>query len=101
MFGSLTINPRKCGASKERAMKIIKRGKKPKKPAWTKKFKCGECGAILLIEKKDIYLGSTEYCPAFRCPCCDVEHKARFLPVPFEVTQYYYEWKLKNKKKDK
>lgn len=66
-------------------MKIIKPGRD--QAGWAKEYVCtgagnggGGCGAILLVEEKDLYqtsrsdyLGDTDYYVTFKCCSCGVE----------------------------
>lgn len=63
-------------------MRVLKEG-----PGWSIEQTCtgkgnggGGCGALLAVEKEDIYqtsntdyTGDTDYYWTFRCPCCGVE----------------------------
>jgi hypothetical protein len=98
---SLTTN------QKEKAMKVIKRGKMQK--GWAMEFKCtgdgngdGGCGATLLVEKGDLYLthryyfdGSEDTYTTFTCPCCRVQTD---VDVPITITQSHSAWKRKKGK---
>lgn len=69
----------------------MKKGREQK--GWAKEFTCtgkgnggGGCGAVLLVERDDLYqtsrssLGETDYFVTFRCPECKVETDAEGTP---------------------
>lgn len=72
-------------------MKVLQEG-----PGWSIKQKCtgignggGGCGALLEVEREDIYLtsstdlsGETDYYYTFRCPCCDIETDVPERDIP-------------------
>jgi len=87
-------------------MKIVKEGRPQK--GWAKEFKCtgkgngdGGCGAVLLVEKGDLFhtyrsfMGrEEEWYTTFECPCCKV---LTDIQTPFQSSElpHYKEWKSK------
>lgn len=83
-------------------MKVLQEG-----PGWSIKQKCtgignggGGCGALLEVEREDIYLtsstalsGETDYYFTFRCPCCDIETDVPEREVPAIIKRNLFDQK--------
>lgn len=81
-------------------MKVLKEG-----PGWNIEQTCtgkgngdGGCGAVLLVEKDDIYMtwhtylaGDTDYYYTFTCPCCDVKTDIPEEELPLTVRNLAYD----------
>ena len=83
-------------------MKVLQEG-----PGWSIKQKCtgignggGGCGALLEVERNDIYLtsstdlsGETDYYFTFRCPCCDIETDVPEKDIPTIIKRNLFDQK--------
>lgn len=84
-------------------MKVLKEG-----PGWSIEKNCtgkgnggGGCGALLAVEREDIFLtsdgdytGCAEYFFTFKCPCCDVMTNLTNDEVPSIVQRALYNERL-------
>lgn len=85
-------------------MKVLKEG-----TGWKIKQTCtgngnggGGCGALLEVEKDDLYItshtdmtGETDYYYTFQCPCCKVETDILESKLPYGIRDYVREKRLK------
>lgn len=83
-------------------MRVLQEG-----PGWSIKQKCtgygnggGGCGALLEVERGDIYLtsstdlsGETDYYYTFKCPCCDIETDVPSTDIPAIIKRNLFEQK--------